>query len=106
MSEPLEKQVVRAAYRLLRNRNHWTSGVLARDAAGAECEPTSPLAVQWCMRGALIKTARLLVADDRQAHELASRCEKALGLADVPAFNDRTGPMHVQRKLWNLMWKL
>ena len=52
------RAILRAAKALLAPSGHWTKGELARDAVGAPVEPHSPLAICWCLEGALKKVTR------------------------------------------------
>ena len=55
MSAAGSRALLEGALRVLASPGHWTSGALARDAAGDPCGPRSPAAVSWSLEGALTK---------------------------------------------------
>ena len=56
----------------------WTKGALAGDAEGTPVSPTSPLAVSWCLLGAMV------------VEDISQRCIEALycEVASVTDFSD------------------
>ncbi len=40
---------------LLQDPSHWTQGTFAKSQSGKEVNPKSPIAVCWCLRGAIAK---------------------------------------------------
>lgn len=51
---------------LLSNKSAWTTGAYAKTSGGEECLPLHPLAVCWCLSGAVLKRTK-----NRQDRSLA-----------------------------------
>ena len=86
---------------LIRDREHWCTGVRARDEHGVIVPPDSDYAVQWCAFGALERTEH-----SSDAHEIKDVTAAAVGalkrrgakpgpgedsVAVVTTFNDMVG---------------
>lgn len=46
-------EMLRAARKRIEDPDHWTTGVIARNRAGDECDPDSPAAARWCALGSI-----------------------------------------------------
>jgi hypothetical protein len=78
--------VLRAARRLIAEPEHWTTGALARSAAGDEVEPGESAAVCWCAYGALAAVCpdiRLEVAADQALEKAAPTGGGVIAVNDV-----------------------
>jgi hypothetical protein len=73
-----EKDVIRAALRLVENRMTWTRGTLARDRKSREVKPTDPRAVRWCAAGAIRKAAPEIARNSGEARNLTEDAEARL----------------------------
>ena len=71
MSKPFTRQTLERARDLIADKNHWCRGALAKDVAGRLLDPWDPAAMRRCAYGALIAAAFDLVADSKQARDLA-----------------------------------
>lgn len=58
MTAPLSAaQILRAAAEIVERPGAWTQGAPARDDDGVDVDPPNPLAVCWCMTGAITLAA-------------------------------------------------
>lgn len=76
-----------AAYELLSDKNKWTTGAFAKDAAGGRAVPRSQAAVCWCAIGVADRVTR----DDYRADRLVNALSVRLGVTNrtsVAATND------------------
>ena len=71
MSKPLTRQILEHARDLIADKNHWCRGSLAKDVGGRQVDPWDSAAMRRCAYGALIAAAFELVADSKQARDLA-----------------------------------
>lgn len=55
MSAAGSRALLAEVVKVLESPGYWTSGALARDAAGDPCGPRSPQAVCWSLDGALVR---------------------------------------------------
>jgi hypothetical protein len=78
MSKPLEQQIIEQARALIADPAAWTQGEFARDAHGAPVSWRSKEAVQFCVWGALNRTAYEMTGDRRRAITLADRAAAAM----------------------------
>ena len=90
--QPLINIGVRAL-EIIREPEHWTTKVYARDAGGIECPPIDPDACTWCALGAIHRAARELYGANDETWESADSVTAFLaGLIDEdsPASHDET----------------
>ena len=78
MSHPLERQIIEQARALIATPDTWAQGEFARDAEGRAISWRSPLAVRFCLWGALNRAAYAMTGDRRQAIALADRAAKTM----------------------------
>ncbi len=78
MSKPLKRQILDRARTLIADKDHWCRGSLARDVRGRQVDPWDKSAVRRCAYGALIAAAFELVADSKQARDLADAVAKEI----------------------------
>jgi hypothetical protein len=90
MSQTLHQNIAREAYRLLAKRERWNRNSHAREANGLPCTPSDKAAVQWCMRGAIMKCASdLMGIDGMSAYYLTLKMEEISGTDPLCVTNDR-----------------
>jgi len=82
--------VLCAARRLIEDPEHWTTGVLARDAAGEWIEPQDNGAVCWCAVGAVAAVSPDVDLED-QAATLLDRTAEERGGVFASRVNDERG---------------
>jgi hypothetical protein len=78
MSKPLTRQILERARDLIADKNHWCRGSLAKDVGGRQVDPWDSTAMRRCAYGALIAAAFELVADSKQARDLADAVAKEI----------------------------
>lgn len=92
---------LRAVKRLLRKEENWTQGTFSRKPfrrkpCAKTCDPTDPKADCWCLWGAAIR----VTADKNSSYssiregDIMSALEKAIGISNIPNFNDYTYRKH------------
>lgn len=71
MSDLLFQQALIEAKALLEDPGHWTSGAYARNLEGSSVDPLSPVAVCWCLEGAIrLKTEPLFATPPLELYDL------------------------------------
>jgi hypothetical protein len=88
MSRTLHQHIALSASRLLQKRQRWSRNHLAVDAEGNPCAPRNKAAVQWCMRGALIKCAGDVGMNPDVAYLAAVKIERRSGTYPIIKLND------------------
>lgn len=78
MSKPLTRQILERARDLIADKNRWCRGSLAKDVGGRQVDPWDSTAMRRCAYGALIAAAFELVADSKQARDLADAVAKEI----------------------------
>jgi len=92
MSKPLTRPIIERARALIADENHWCRAALARDVRGWQVDPTDAKAHRRCAFGALIAAAFDLVADVKQAHNLADAVAREVsGPSSLINTNDTEG---------------
>jgi len=83
---------------LIPTPTQWTQRAMARDAGGASVDPTSPLAVCWCLYGAWLRATDGESTEDadRAVSALARGCERIGSGGSISWFNDRRHRTHAQ----------
>jgi hypothetical protein len=103
MSNPLLRQILEGARKLVGTRATWTRHTLAMTRNDRDCDPTHPEAVRFCAHGALVRTAYQLTGNSRQALQLAGKAAIVMtgrptqreALGEIYAIND--GPALASR---------
>src|ERR1700694_5123421 len=72
MTTTLQNQVLINARALIADRAHWTTGTLARAAAGHEVQWYDHSATKWCAMGAIYRAAYDLVGDAKEATRMGN----------------------------------
>ena len=83
--------LIRARARIA-DREHWTTGALARDADGNEVVPRDRRAVDWCALGALYRVTTPVKGHRSASELLAAEIDGRLAVGDldytITNFND------------------
>ena len=92
MSKPLTRQILERARELIADKSHWCRGSLAKDIGGRQVDPWDPAAMRRCAYGAVIAAAFELVADSKQARDLADAVAREIhGSSWLITINDIVG---------------
>lgn len=73
--------------RLFSNRNRWTDGEMAKDQRGNRVHETSPLAICWCLAGAIKNLYRPI----SPIYLIVKEKVQELGFKGITGFNDIVG---------------
>jgi len=90
MAHPVERQIVQRARALIATPQTWSQGEFARDGSGEPVSWRSPEAVQFCIWGALNRSAREMIGDGHHRVRVAGLAARALRAAtpSISRLND------------------
>jgi hypothetical protein len=80
--------ILRKAYALIADEQHWTQEAYARDAAGRQVKPYDPTAVKWCIEGAVAISCNPAAILPPFFMVLLDKIAEELGYESVGLLND------------------
>jgi hypothetical protein len=86
-----EHNILAAARELIRDPDHWTVDVFARDADGKAVDPWDDNACHWCALGAVAKARGWWIVPSDNAEGTLYRVAMDKFSMGVPSVNDKLG---------------